>query len=50
MTITFTRPDDAVSAAAAVEPTALEPDTHARIQEFRDFLDAVEPDDFDPGR
>lgn len=47
MTITFDQPADADSAAAA-EATPLEPDTHARIQEFRDFLDAVDPDDFDP--
>ena len=47
MTITFAQPADADSAAAP-KPTPLEPDTHARIQEFREFLDAATPDDFDP--
>lgn len=32
------------------DPTPGEPETRARIQEFRDFLDTVEPDDFDSNR
>lgn len=47
MTITFAQPADADSVAAA-NSAPLESDTHARIQEFRDFLDAVNPGDFDP--
>ncbi|MBP2368495.1 bifunctional nuclease family protein [Pseudonocardia parietis] len=51
MTITFDQPD-APDPTAAPESTPDEPDTHARVQEFRDFLDAVDPDDFgtDPDR
>ena len=49
MTITFGRPSGPDTAPAAVaDSTPVEPDTHARIQKFRDFLDAVDPDDFDP--
>ena len=53
MTITFAQPTPApadTDTTAAVDPASTEPEPQARIQEFRDFLDTVDPDDFNPDR
>ena len=50
MTVTFAQPTHADTGTTAVDPASAEPEPPARIQEFRDFLDTVDPDDFNPDR